>query len=448
MVNETSESVNTAGEDSPNYAGKGWCLLRPLHRFRAAKVVTVEPVVFLIMLSRFLYVTLYEQYFYWRFGEVELQGTTYTFSNSSFCLNSSELDLYVGNGTYKVVETNSNHLVIYGAIARRVPSVIATLIAGPLSDRFGRRPIMMLSAFGFFLQGVIAMVIVHFHLNVYLFIAASVVCGIGGEMGTLLTTCFAYVADVGSKKWRSFRLGMVEGFLFIGGALGQGILGFWLNRNNCDFMPPLYCYAACNAVAMAYILFILPESLPHKKRQELSKKGASGFLVIVQGVKIFFCGMKQYSVWRLWAALLSVGIVLFNVVGFEYIVVYFLKAPPFDWDAVKVGLAMALHILSRGLSLLLVLPVMVALKFPDGLISLIGLTANFLANVLTGFSKKTYQIFASELHTYVHWCINEDHCLHIVAGLQGMEAVIMTAARAIMSKIVAPEHQGMILATV
>ena len=116
--------------------------------------------IFLSFFSRFLYIPLYEQYYFVRFGSDLLQNTSYVFPNgstSSFCLNSSVIDNFAGQDSHKVVEKYSNNLVLYGQIAARVPSMIIVLIMGPLSDHFGRKPVLISSLIGTTLQAVMTL---------------------------------------------------------------------------------------------------------------------------------------------------------------------------------------------------------------------------------------------------------------------------------------------------
>ncbi len=129
-------------------------------------------------------------------------------------------------------------------------------IVGALSDRFGRRPIILASLFGlgidFLIQG--------FAPNIWWLFLGRVLAGI---MGASFTTANAYIADVSSDDTRARNFGFV-GMMFglgftIGPALG-GVLG------GIDLRLPFFVAAGLSLVNWLYGYFILPESLPPEKR--------------------------------------------------------------------------------------------------------------------------------------------------------------------------------------
>src|SRR6056297_566463 len=133
-------------------------------------------------------------------------------------------------------------------------------IVGALSDRFGRRPVLLASMFGlgidFLIQG--------FAPNIaWLFVGRL----IAGVMGASFTTANAYIADVSTQETRARNFGLVGvmfglGFI-IGPALG-GLLG------GVSLRLPFFVSAGLALVNWLYGYFILPESLPPEKRSELN----------------------------------------------------------------------------------------------------------------------------------------------------------------------------------
>ena len=363
---------------------------------RNSKVITVEPAILLFFFARFLYLPLYEQYYYVIYGRQVLQDTVFPFPNGSFCLDSAQVDLYAGNGSYKLVETKSNDLVFYGQIATRLPSILVSIFLGPLSDRIGRKPIIIIAGVGTTLQGILSILIVHYQLNPYYFILTNFVAGVMGNFTAVLSSGLAYLSDISSAKWLGMRLGILETMYSIGGGLGLFFAGYWLQLNNCNFIPPLWLYTGCNAAVVMYIMFCIPESLSKSERRELSVKNPKGLKSMLNGFRIFFGCVPKYSAWRLWFAGLINNLMALNVAGAVLLAVYFLKCPPFDLNAQMIGIYQGIQAGSRAVSNAVLMSVFSAMSVPEAAIALIALLFHSVCDLLTGLSTKNYQVYIGE----------------------------------------------------
>ena len=176
-------------------------------------------------------------------------------------------------------------------------------IMGALSDRFGRRPIILASLFGlgidFLVQGLAPNV-------AWLFLGRLV----AGIMGASITTVNAYIADVSTPETRARNFGLTGvmfglGFIF-GPALG-GLLG------GIHLRLPFFVSAGIALINWLYGFFILPESLPLDKRSSLTLAKANPFgtlkrlrtYPIVAGLAVAFVCMSLAqrgleSVWVLY----------------------------------------------------------------------------------------------------------------------------------------------------
>lgn len=419
-------SIESENWNSPLKAerGSGFVTLNPFRlflAFRNAKILTVEPVIFLYMFGTFLYFPLYQQYFFLWFSKSFINSSS-LLPNGSYCLSSNETDHYGGNGTSIKVQTLSNHLGIYVSLANQIPSIIFTMIYGPLSDRIGRKPIMIIVALGATVQGLLALAIVHWNLNVYLFILTSFISGLGSHFAGVLMACFSYISDISTVKWRTYRIGVAEGMLFLAGAIAQGTGGIWFEELDCNFLPPVCLFIGCNVLLMAYVLLFLPESVTQKERERrLFNKVSSGngcFDSFVRGFKIYFSQKTGYATWKLWACLISASVIVMVSAGSQQIGVLFLKTgDPFDLDPGTIGYQQMTAQISHMIGLLFVLPLLIALKFPDALIALIGLASSAGMNIFTGLAKLNYELFISKLFRV--FCIDGlllkgkciEHCL-------------------------------------
>lgn len=137
---------------------------------------------------------------------------------------------------------------------------ICAPVVGALSDRFGRRPIILASLFGlgvdFLIQG--------FAPSIgWLFVGRL----LAGVMGASFTTANAYIADISTSETRARNFGLVGvmfglGFIF-GPALG-GLLG------SLHLRLPFFVSAALAFINWIYGYYVLPESLASENRSRFT----------------------------------------------------------------------------------------------------------------------------------------------------------------------------------
>ncbi len=137
-----------------------------------------------------------------------------------------------------------------------LPFFFAAPILGALSDRFGRRPIIMLGALGVGLELVINVLAP----NVWWLLFGRVLVGISfGSQAAAM----AYVADTTAPEQRTAAFARVNAALYGGIILGP-LLGGWLA--GFDIRAPFWAASAAGLAAFAYAMLLLPESLPETDR--------------------------------------------------------------------------------------------------------------------------------------------------------------------------------------
>ncbi|MGH7559540.1 MAG: TCR/Tet family MFS transporter [Gemmatimonadales bacterium] len=127
---------------------------------------------------------------------------------------------------------------------------------GALSDRFGRRPVILLSNFGLGLDYVLMALAPNLG---WLFVGRV----ISGITGASFTTAMAYIADVTPPDRRAAGFGIVGAAWGLGFVLGPALGGF---LGDMDPRLPFWVASALTLLNATYGLFVLPESLPRADR--------------------------------------------------------------------------------------------------------------------------------------------------------------------------------------
>ena len=129
-------------------------------------------------------------------------------------------------------------------------------LLGALSDRYGRRPIILISCLGLGLDYIFMAVAPSLTL---LFIGRI----ISGITAATISTAFAYIADVTPEDGRAKAFGVVGLAFGLGFVLGPAIGGL---LGGLDPRLPFWVSAAACLINAAFGWFVLPESLPPERR--------------------------------------------------------------------------------------------------------------------------------------------------------------------------------------
>jgi DHA1 family tetracycline resistance protein-like MFS transporter len=126
---------------------------------------------------------------------------------------------------------------------------------GRLSDRFGRRPVLMSSLFG----ACLSYVLLAFAHNIWWLLAARMLAGV---MAGNIAAAFAYASDVSAPERRAATLGLVGAAIGIGFTLGQPIGGLLAGKDahTASFTAPAVVAACLSVCAILIVRFVLPES--------------------------------------------------------------------------------------------------------------------------------------------------------------------------------------------
>ncbi len=169
---------------------------------------------------------------------------------------------------------NVNAIVLFGGALGALYSLlqfIAAPIWGALSDKFGRKPILLVSVFGLF----ISYVLWFFSGSFTTLVIARI---IGGIMGGNISTASAVVADVTDKKTRSKGMAFIGIAFAFGFILGPALGGIFSSVNLMNYFPSLVPYglnpfslpaliaAVLSFINLFYIAFKFKETHPKENR--------------------------------------------------------------------------------------------------------------------------------------------------------------------------------------
>ena len=173
-------------------------------------------------------------------------------------------------------------------------------LIGNLSDRFGRRPVLLCSLFGFGVD----YLFLAFAPTIWWLFVGRVIAGITGAS---FTTASAYIVDISTPEKRAANFGLIGVAFGLGFIIGP-VIGGILGKYNVQY--PFLAAAGLAFLNVIYGYFILPESLPKQNRRPLDWKRCSPWGSLIQLSKykaviglaaslflVYFAGQAVQSVW-------------------------------------------------------------------------------------------------------------------------------------------------------
>ncbi len=201
---------------------------------------------------------------------------------------------------------------------------IGAPVWGKLSDKYGRRPILIASLIGALLSYIILA-----HARDIWVLGFSRL--FGGLMAGNIAAAFAYVGDISTPQTRPKAMGMIGAAFGLGFIFGPAIGGLIAGNSPdlSDFTAVGYTSAAITAVAAVAAWFLLPESLTAERRAEARASGVS---------------LKPGEVLRakpiIWALMVLSLLVISGAALMETSLAFF-ASDMFSWGPRSVGLSFA-----------------------------------------------------------------------------------------------------------
>ncbi len=174
----------------------------------------------------------------------------------------------------------ANALII-GILGATYPVMqfIGAPVLGRLSDRFGRKPILMVSQIGTFA----GFILMGLSGNIWLLFAARIIDGLSGAN---ISTAQAAIADSTTEKTRTQALGLIGAAFGIGFTIGPVIAFASLAASGNNYHVPAFVAAACSLGSFLLTAFWFKETLPAERRGKDAHRAAVSFGSMVKAISI------------------------------------------------------------------------------------------------------------------------------------------------------------------
>ena len=306
-----------------------------------------------------------------------------------------------------------NNFQMYSSWIGRTPLIFFTIIAGALSDVFGRKPLMLVPLTGYILSSLV-------HILYYTFMDALPIeflfliriSSLFGGYAVLFLGIYGYGAADSKPEDRTYRMARIDGIETISGVIGTALSPYVFEHFGYYGNSSLFCLAF--VLAVLYTIFFVQEpikapkedkqvtadmALKDEKVKHFDNKATNwvqnaievSILIPLKGMRSILCKDRKAIV-KVVLALQLLSYLLYTFswqvyrLTFLYMQLVFDTFTPKDYAHLKVGL-----LLLRSFWLLLVMPFLSRkLKVNDSLLVTICLCFEILSGILSPFATSTW----------------------------------------------------------
>lgn len=298
-------------------------------------------------------------------------------------------------------EGEAAHIVGYLTALYAVMQLVFAPVLGALSDRFGRRPVLLISIFG---SGVDYIAMALAPSLWFLFITRA----INGISGASMSVCSAYIADVTSPAERAKAFGIIGAAFGLGFVLGPAIGGL---LGGIDIHLPFFAAAGLAFANWLYGYLVLPESLTPDRRSAFSLANSHTISAVMN--------LGRYPL----VAGLAASLFMLNLAMFGLHATWVLYTEHrYNWSELQVGLSLTLV----GLGAAIVQGVLARKLIPA-----LGERRSLLIGLCIGVA--AYAGYASATQGWM---------IYVIIVLASLGGIAQPAGQAMITKEVPPTEQG------
>ncbi|XP_058459673.1 proton-coupled folate transporter-like [Malaya genurostris] len=282
-----------------------------------------------------------------------------------------------------------------------VVPALCGLFLGPWSDRFGRKPVIIIPCIGYFITFITEAVICHFsfsfNLTPWLYVVAHIPAAMTGGVAVVCTGMFSFLTDITTEQNRTVRMGILQGCILAGAFLGIMSSSFILAWTNAS---TIFLISGCTILfGVIFVYFAIEDSVP--RRQGDACNGLATRLreifrldLLKDMFNTFFKARSGYDRGIIW---LTVIIGAFTLLGTQAATLYFLYTRmKFNWTLEDYTLWQSIDILTIIIGSFLGITIMKKLfKLPDIAIALLSVLCFASDSFIKGMATHGWQLYMS-----------------------------------------------------
>ena len=278
----------------------------------------------------------------------------------------------------------------------------ASPLLGSLSDRFGRRPVLLVALCG---SGLDYLLMAFAPSLIILFIGRI----ISGLTGASMTVASSYIADVSTDKNRTQNFGMIGAAFGTGFVIGPALGGL---AGSYGHQWPFIIAATLSLTNFIFGLFVLPESLPESRRKKTLDLTQMNPIKSVY--KVLFKSPAAVLIWAFF---------LVNLAGQSHPSIWALYTHyKFQWNSLEIGLSLTVVGLAFGLGQ--------------------GFTTRIVTPKIGELKSVIYGSIVLVINFLLYALVTKSWMLYAATTLLLFTSIVMPSLQSMVTKGTPPDEQG------
>ncbi|KAL1497054.1 hypothetical protein ABEB36_008081 [Hypothenemus hampei] len=291
----------------------------------------------------------------------------------------------------QLVEPTATYISLVKNIIESTFGSVLCLFIAPWSDKFGRKPILMLGLLG----GCIAMLLCTIlaalpYLSPWYLLLTSVPVVLSGGAPSFITILNAYLTDTTTKEERALRLGLFDVAMAIALLLGNSSSSYLLIATN---YVTVYCISiVCHVLALIYTIFFIKESL---RERDTNQNPISGLFSLSNILEMTKTPFKRRENSKRTILLLLMGSILFKFMteGSMKLFFYFVREK-FQWSLTQYTWFGTINTILGVLGAIIVVYILhTKLKIRESVLIFAGSIFAVCSSIVYGFASTDWPIY-------------------------------------------------------
>lgn len=325
--------------------------------------------------------------------------TSETSADSSICNSDSNS---TDTESEKVIQAEVARFTIYASLCVGIPCIISNLLLGSISDRYGRKMMLMIPTIGLLLVEMSTAILMYLDVHLYYLLIPMVVQGFVGDTFSLILFVMSYVSDITeNNRSRTFGIAIMECCIGMGVVIGGIVSGYMIEA--FGYIWPVVTSPLCKIINIFLIACLPATDVQNKSTDPLTLKTVLDF--IKQSLEFYYSKKYRGLRWKYNICIVVYVMGCVCLIGRNAAEVLYIISPPFCLSPVLVGwFHAAQQTVQQGISMILIRVFLIFMNAEA--VSTMGALSGIAGFIVQGLATSNTVLFLCKIPFSILYLVN------------------------------------------